>query len=101
MAAAPVQLRFLGSATVISIVTAVGNTWLRDVLSDSLSLEQIQAIFRSSEHIESLPSPEVIAMVRGRFVESFNLQMRIVLGFAIAGAFVALLMWQRNQIKIS
>ncbi|KXX75422.1 Multidrug resistance protein 3 [Madurella mycetomatis] len=100
-AAAPVQLRFLGSATVISIVTAVGNTWLKGVLSDSLSVEQIQAIFRSSEHIDMLPAPEVIAMVRGRFVESFNLQMRIVLGFAIAGAFAALLMWQRNQVKIS
>ncbi|KAK4236506.1 multidrug resistance protein 3 [Achaetomium macrosporum] len=99
-AAAPVQLRFLGSATVVSIVTAVGNTWLRNELSGTLSPEQIQAIFRSSDAIKVLPTADLERMVRGRFVESFNLQMHIVLGFAVAGAFTALLMWQRNQVRV-
>ncbi|KAK4248390.1 multidrug resistance protein 3 [Corynascus novoguineensis] len=99
-AAAPVQLRFLGSATVISIVTAVGNTWLRDELSGTLTPEQIQAIFRSSDAIRALPTEELERMVRGRFVESFNLQMHIVLGFAVAGVFTVLLMWQRNQVRV-
>lgn len=99
-AAAPVQLRFLGSAIAISIVTAVDSTWLRNVLLGHLTPEQIQAIFRSSEEIGTLPNPEIVAMVRGRFVESFNLQMRIVLGFAVAGVLTALMMWQRNQVRV-
>ncbi|KAK3302903.1 major facilitator superfamily domain-containing protein [Chaetomium strumarium] len=99
-AAAPVQLRFLGSATVVSIVTAVGNTWLRNELSGTLSPEQIQAIFRSSDAIRMLPTAELERLVRGRFVESFNLQMHIVLGFAVAGVITALLMWQRNQVRV-
>ena len=84
----------------ISIVTAVGNTWLRDELSGTLTPEQIQAIFRSSDAIKTLPTEELERMVRSRFVQSFNLQMHIVLGFAVAGVFTALLMWQRNQVRV-
>ncbi|KAK0667281.1 multidrug resistance protein 3 [Cercophora samala] len=99
-AAAPVQLRFLGSATVISIVTAVGNSWLRDSLSQSLQPTQIQAIFQSSAAIGKLPL-ELETIVRARFVESFNLQMRIVIGFAVAGVLTVLLMWQKPQVKVA
>ncbi|KAK4200774.1 multidrug resistance protein 3 [Triangularia verruculosa] len=99
-AAAPVQLRFLGSATVISIVTAVGNSWLKDSLSESLRADQIQAIFRSSTTIVDLPE-HLETLVRTRFVETFNLQMRIVVGFAVAGVFTVLLMWQKPQVKVA
>jgi hypothetical protein len=95
-----VQLQFLGSASVMSIVTAVGNMWFRNELSGILAPEQIQAIFRSSDAIKTLLTAELQRMVRGRFVESFNLQMHIVLGFAVTGVFNALFMWQRNRVRI-
>ncbi|SPQ26213.1 ba547b17-0231-4f79-90ca-c1e314706002 [Thermothielavioides terrestris] len=99
-AAAPVQLRYLSSSTVIPIINAVGNTKLRNELLGILPPEQILAIFRSSEVIKTLPSAELQRTVRSHFVESFNLEMHIVLGFAVVGVFTALLMWQRNQVRV-
>lgn len=65
-----------------------------------LTPEQIQGVFRSSDAIKALPTAELESMVRSSFVESFNLQMHVVLGFAVAGVFTALLMWQRIQVRV-
>ena len=73
---------------------------MRNELSGMLAPDQIQAIFRSSDAIKTLPTAELERMVRRRFVESFNLQMHIVLGFAVGGVFTALLVWQRNQVRV-
>lgn len=97
--AATVQFRFLGGAIVISIVTAVGNSWIKRDLSSSLTPTQILAIFGSTNVISTL-SENLQIMVRGDFVQSFNLQMRIVLGFTAAGVLTTLLMWQKVRIKI-
>ncbi|KAI0388600.1 drug resistance transporter [Xylariaceae sp. FL0594] len=97
--AAGTQFRFLGSAVVVSITTAVGNSWVRDRLSGTLTSKQIQDIFRSSATISDL-SPELEAVVRKVFVQSFNLQFHIILGFAVASAFSILLMWKRKQILV-
>ncbi|CAG9989326.1 unnamed protein product [Clonostachys byssicola] len=53
--AAVVQFRFLGGAVILSIATAVGNTWIRNSLSDVLSAEQLKALFRSTQSINRLP----------------------------------------------
>ncbi|KAI1490504.1 major facilitator superfamily domain-containing protein [Biscogniauxia mediterranea] len=97
--AATVQFRFLGGAAVVSIVTAVGNSWIRDRLSNSLTPLQIQAVFQSSETIRTLPA-NIQDLVRMTFSENFNLQMKIVLGFAVAGAITPLLMWRRAQVQV-
>lgn len=72
---------------------------MRNVLSGSLTPLQISAIFRSTDTINDLPE-NLEAIVRGTFVEGFNLQMRIVLGFSVAGMFTWLLMWQKIQIRV-
>uniref|UniRef100_A0A093VPT8 Putative transporter C3H1.06c n=1 Tax=Talaromyces marneffei PM1 TaxID=1077442 RepID=A0A093VPT8_TALMA len=97
--AATVQFRFLGGALVVSLVTAVGNSWVRNELSGSLSPEQIFSIFRSTDVIDTLPV-SLQAMVRHEFAESFSLQMRIVIGFAATGILTTLLMWQKSQIHV-
>lgn len=98
--AATVQFRFLGGNVVVSIVTAVGNSWIKQALSGKMTREQISAIFRSSEVIETLPL-SLSTLVREDFVESFNLQMKVVLGFTVAGILTTLLMWQRPQLQVS
>ncbi|KAK0625390.1 putative multidrug resistance protein fnx1 [Bombardia bombarda] len=97
--AAPVQFRFLGSAIVIAITTAAGNSKIRDQLLGTLTLGQIQAIFRSSKEINGLPA-DVQQVVRYYFAEAFGLQMEITLGFAVAGVFASLMMWQRVQARV-
>lgn len=84
---------------VVSLVTAVGNSWVKNELSGSLSSQQIFSIFRSTEIISTLPA-NLQAIVQHEFAESFNLQMRIVLGFAAGGILTTLLMWQKVQIKV-
>ncbi|KAH9987036.1 putative multidrug resistance protein fnx1 [Xylariaceae sp. FL0662B] len=97
--AAGTQFRFLGAAFVVSITTAVGNGWIRDELLSSLTLSQIMDIFRTTSAINDLPS-SLQAVVRSKFVEEFNLQMHIVLGFATASIFSIALLWRRNQIRV-
>ena len=84
---------------VVSLVTAVGNSWVKNELSGILSSEQIFSIFKSTEVISTL-SASLRTMVRHEFAESFNLQMRIVLGFAAGGILTTLLMWRKSQIKV-
>jgi hypothetical protein len=84
---------------VVSLVTAAGNSWVKDELSGSLSSQQILSIFRSTGFINTLPAG-LQTMVRHEFAESFNLQMRIVLGFAASGILTTLLMWQKAQINV-
>lgn len=95
------QFRFLGSAVAISIVTAVGNNWVKDrILSEALlSPLQLESLFQSTQIINTFPSSVQIA-VRSLFIRAFDLEMKIVLGFAVASVFASLLMWQRVQITV-
>ncbi|KAI0101375.1 drug resistance transporter [Nemania sp. FL0031] len=97
--AAGTQFRFLGSAVVVSITTAVGNSLVKAKLADSLTPQQIQEIFRSSESINQL-SPELENMVRREFISSFDVQFRIILGFAVASLISIVLLWKKKQILV-
>ncbi|KAI1347995.1 drug resistance transporter [Xylaria sp. FL0043] len=97
--AAGTQFRFLGSAVVVSITTAVGNGWVKARLSGILTTQQIQEIFRSSATINDLP-PGLRAKVRSEFTNSFNLQFHIILGFAVATVFTIAIIWKRKQVMI-
>lgn len=94
-----VQFRFLGGATALAIVTAVANNWLQDSLNTIVLTEEVAMIFRDPAFIGSLPDT-VQGRVRGLFVKSFNLQMRILIGFAAAQFPVTILMWQRQPILL-
>lgn len=92
-------MRFTGGAVVISIITAVGNSWLKNTLSELLTSEQLGAVLRSTDFIKTFPL-DLQSVVRGAFVDMFNLQMHIVLGFAVAAVFTTFIMWQKVQIYL-
>lgn len=96
-----VQFRFLGSAIAIAVLNAVGNGRVRDQLAEGglLTAEQITTIFESAESIKDLPST-LQHLVRTEFLLGFNLEMRVLLGFAVASVFTNFIMWQRPNIRI-
>ncbi|KAL9097924.1 MAG: hypothetical protein Q9165_000250 [Trypethelium subeluteriae] len=97
--AAIVQLRFLGGATALAILTAVGNTWLRNALQGVLTPDQLTTIFRTPEIISSFPA-DPRDIVRGAFVKIFDLEMRILIGFSAAEFLFTLLMWQKKPVLL-
>lgn len=97
--AAGTQFRFLGSAFVVSITTAVGNGRIKDQLLGTLTNSQIDEIFQTTATIDTLPG-QLQQIVRSTFVRGFNLQMHIVLGFAVVSIFSIALMWRRSQIRV-
>ncbi|KAI0190174.1 putative multidrug resistance protein fnx1 [Xylaria flabelliformis] len=94
-----VQYRFLGSTVVLSIITAVGNNVIKAKLINILTPSQLEGIFRSTAYIGELPDG-VEHTVRRMFASAFNLQMEILLGFAVAAVLTSLLMWQKTQIRV-
>ncbi|KAI1328455.1 drug resistance transporter [Xylariaceae sp. FL0255] len=97
--AAGTQFRFLGSAVVVSITTAVGNNIVKAKLAGTLTADQLAQIFRSSATINTL-QPALRDLVRQEFITSSNVQLRIVLGFAVASFLSTLLLWKRQQILV-
>lgn len=84
----------------LSITTAAGNNRIKESLSDSLTTEQLKMIFRSTATITTLPD-NLEHTVREAFAKSFDLQISILVVFAIAAFCSAFLMWQRPQITPS
>jgi hypothetical protein len=84
---------------ILSIATAVGNNWVKAQLSGFLTEADLRAIFASTGVIDTLPKNLEI-LTRETFAQSFSLQMRILLGIAVASIFTTMLMWQKVQIRI-
>jgi uncharacterized membrane protein YeiH len=97
-----VQARFLGGAVLIAIITAVGNGYAKDHLLDQaiLTPSEIEALFQSTQIISTFP-PSTQSTVRKIFTEAFNLETKIVLGFAVAAVFTTVMMWQRPQVRVT
>lgn len=81
----------------LSIVTAAYKGYVTSRLDAVLTEEQRQLILDSASFIQTL-SPEVQERVREIFSGGYNLQFRILIGFAAAQIPSSLLMWQRKQI---
>jgi MFS family permease len=95
------QARFLGGAVVVAIITAVGNTYASEHLMEegTLSPEQVESLFLSTAVISTLPE-EIQTTVRNIFVAAFNIETRIMLGFAVVSVLSCALMWQRPNIRV-
>jgi hypothetical protein len=65
-----------------------------------LTMPQLEKIFQTTQAIVNLPEP-LRTMVRDTFMKGFNMQLRILLGFAGAEIPFTLLMWQKEPLKIA
>ncbi|KAI9842654.1 MAG: hypothetical protein M1837_007021 [Sclerophora amabilis] len=96
---AVVQFRVMGGAIGLAIVTSVMNSFVKSRLAEILSADQIEAFLQSISMIGTLP-PALAEMVRSVLGEGYNLQMKVLIGFAAAQIPAILLMWQKKQILV-
>jgi hypothetical protein len=96
---AVVQLRMLGGALGLALVTAIMNSSLKSTLTEVLSHQQIALIFRTTQAIQDLPEPLRTA-VREAFLDGYNTQLHILTGFATAQVPATFLIWQKEQVRI-
>ncbi|CAJ2502289.1 Uu.00g096830.m01.CDS01 [Anthostomella pinea] len=94
-----IPFRFLGGATALAIVTAVANIRLQEVMLGVLSPEETALVLMRPDTIRLLPTA-VKDRVQGMFVNAFNLQMRVLVGFAVAQFPVTFLTWKKDQIMV-
>ncbi|KAL4936753.1 hypothetical protein BDV06DRAFT_216420 [Aspergillus oleicola] len=93
------QFRVMGGCMGIAIATAVANEYLQSNLSLFLGAGEVNAILRSAEMLSTLPLADQ-SLVRGVYSASYNLQMKILAGFAGGQVLTSLLMWQKSQLVV-
>lgn len=84
------QFRILGGVVALAIVTCVSTPVIRSTLLSSLPQQQTSSILERLAIVRSLPK-ETQKVVRDSFARGFDLQMRIITGFAAAHIPAALL----------
>lgn len=94
-----VQVRVLGGALVLAIITAVMNEGLKHTLARTVNPQDLERIFRVADTIHSIPEP-LKTSVKDTFLKGFNLQLRILIGFAATEVPASLVMWQAEPVRI-
>lgn len=92
-----VQFRIMGGAVGLAIVTSVLNSYIKSHLSASVTPQQLGSILQSANAINMLDST-MQSTVRAIFGHGYNLQMKVMIGFAAAQIPASLLMWG-NHVK--
>lgn len=93
------QFRVMGGTICLAIVTAASQALLRSRLGDQLPPSQVDAILQSTEMLTSL-SPSTQDLVRQAYSAGYNLQMKILAGFAGGQVIASGLMWQKQQVMV-
>ncbi|KAL6229037.1 pectate lyase superfamily protein-domain-containing protein [Aspergillus navahoensis] len=94
------QFRVMGGCIGIAIATAVAIGYLQSHLQQVLGPEELRAVLQSAAELSALSSTDQ-GLVRGAFSASYNLQMKILAGFAGGQVLASLLMWQKKQIMLT
>jgi len=90
--AATSQFRILGGLVGIAIVVSVSTPFIRSRLMDIVEPETAYMLLARTEIVKTL-TPEVAADVRSLFGKGYNLQVRILIGFAVAKLPATAMMW--------
>ncbi|KAL9123684.1 MAG: hypothetical protein Q9217_006910 [Psora testacea] len=93
------QSRMFGGALGLAIASNVLNNHLRSSLASIISAEKLDALLQSTASIQLLP-PETQRQVLAAFSDGYNLQMKIMTGFAGAQLLTVGLLWRKNQISV-
>ena len=78
-----IQFRFLGGAIGLAIVSSILNNMLKSNLRETLSSSELETLLQTTEIISTFP-PDIQEIVRGVFARSYNVQFKIMVGFAAA-----------------
>lgn len=97
---AVVQFRMLGGALILAVITSIMNSELKRTLVTVLSSEELARIFRTTKAIQELADP-IRTVVNDEFLKGYNMQLRILIGFAGAEIPATLIMWQKERVKIA
>lgn len=89
----------MGGVIGLAIVTTVQNSFVKSMLSQSLSRDQIDQLLQSAEVVATF-APETRTVIKTAFANGYNIQMKILAGFAAAQIPSSLLMWQKKQIIV-
>jgi len=98
-AAAITQFKVLGGAIGLAIVISAMNRSIRSDLLEVLPVIQVKEVLDTTSIIKSMP-PDVQATVREIFGRGYNLQMKIMVGFAVAQIPSTILMWTKKPTMI-
>jgi hypothetical protein len=93
------QIRYMGGAIGIGIISSVLNGYVNKELSGFLKPEEVGTILQTSSIANTFP-PDVQDHIRQIFGQGYNLQMKILVGMASGQVPASFLMWQKNQIKV-
>lgn len=92
---AVIQFRFLAGAIGLAIASTILNTMLKSDLNDVLAPAQLEALLQTTDIIQSLP-PGTQDIVKGVFSRAYNIQFKIMLGFAAAQFPATALLFRRG-----
>jgi hypothetical protein len=91
------QWRSFGGAIGLAAVTSVMISSLNDSLSHELTPAQRYGVLQSAAAIDALPV-SLQQLTRFQFAKSYDVQMRIVVGLAVAQFLVTLLMLMKKDL---
>ena len=83
----------------LAIVTCVMNRWMATPLLTVLSPNQVEALLETTNALKSFTQAEQLA-ARAIFGEGYNLQIKILIGFAVAQVPATILMWEKKPVMI-
>ena len=97
------QFRVFGGALGLALASAVMNSYLTSHLSHSIGSDYLAAVLQSTETIKAFPV-DTQQLVLEKFAEGYNLQMKILAGFAGLQVLCVGLLWrgkaERGQISV-
>ncbi|TVY46233.1 Efflux pump FUS6 [Lachnellula cervina] len=90
------QFRALGGVIGIAITTNVFNNYIRSRLSNQLTTDQLSHLLQSvTTAISSLPL-DMQKVVESTFASAYDLQTKVLIGFAVGQALAVSLMWEKK-----
>lgn len=95
-----VQFRFLGGAIGLAIASNILNGQLSHHLQGVLSSHELHLFLENVKYISNF-SPDLQEKVKGFFADSYNTQLRVMIGFAAAQLPAVLLLIRRGQRQLA
>lgn len=93
------QLRFIGSAIILSVSTSVFNGYARPQLQSLLGVSDSDTLLHSGSALASLPL-NLQEDVKYTLAEAYNRQILVLCVSAALQIPATLLMWKKKQVRI-